>query len=341
MIFKFKENRVWRAYTGGKRIDCFHGKKDCVDGRMPEEWLASTAEAFNPDRPRKGEGLSVCEDGRLFRDILEENPREILGETLCKKYDGHQSILVKLLDSAQRLAIQCHPTVPFAKQYFGSMFGKTECWYMLDCEDDACVYLGFKPGITKKKWEELFWSQDIAGMLESMHCFSVKPGDLWFVEGGVPHAIGGGCFMIELQEPTDLMVIPERVTPAGVVLAEQKLHGGLGFERMFDCCRYTGYSEDEIRKKYYRKAVLEENTLSPVVGQELTENFSMKALRVAGSATVDLSEHYAVAVVTAGSGTLTTAQETLQLKQSDSFFISANSGKLEFTGNADLIFCIA
>ncbi|MBR5922393.1 MAG: class I mannose-6-phosphate isomerase [Clostridia bacterium] len=341
MIFKFKENRVWRAYTGGKRIDTFHGKDNCVDSRMPEEWLASTVEAFNPDRPVKGEGLSVCENGRLFKDILKENPRKILGRELSDRFGGNMSILVKLLDSAERLVIQCHPTVSFAKEHFGSMFGKTECWYMLDCEAEACVYLGFKPGITKEKWQALFMAQDTAGMLSWLHKFRVKPGDLWFVAGGVPHAIGGGCLMIELQEPSDLMVIPERITPAGITLAEQKLHGGLGFEKMFDCFDYSGYTEAETRNRYYRKSALTDNVFSIVVGKDLTDRFSMKALRVNGKAKVDLDDRYAVVIVTAGEGMIKTNGETLNLKKSNNFFVTANSGSLELSGNMELIFCIA
>ena len=332
---------MWRAYTGGKRIDAFHGKKNPADGRMPEEWLASTVEAFNPDRPVKGEGLSVCEDGRLFRDILKENPEKILGGELSQRFDGNMSILVKLLDSADRLVIQCHPTVAFAKERFGSMFGKTECWYMLDCEDDACVYLGFKPGITKEKWRELFKTQDTAGMLSCLHKFPVKAGDLWFVDGGVPHAIGGGCLMIELQEPSDLMVIPERVTPAGITLKEEKLHGGLGFQKMFDCFDYTGHSAEETRKRYYRKTALTDNELSTVVGCDLTDKFSMKVLTVNGKTALDFDDRYAVAVVTAGSGKIMAEDVEFELKKSDNFFISANSGSLEFTGNLDLVFCIA
>ena len=341
MIFKFKENRVWRAYIGGKRIDSFHGKDNCVDGRMPEEWIASTVEAFNPDRQIKGEGLSVCEDGRLFKDVLSENPEKILGEELSKEFGGNLSILVKLLDSAERLVIQCHPTVDFAKANFGSMFGKTECWYMLQCEKEACVYLGFKPGITKEKWQALFEKQDTAGMLNCLHRFPVKAGDLWFVAGGVPHAIGGGCLMIELQEPSDLMVIPEKVTPAGITLKEQKLHGGLGFGKMFDCFTYTGYSEGETRKRYYRKTQFTDNKFSTVVGSDLTDRFSMKALRVRGKTAVDLANRYAVAVVTEGGGTIKTQSQEFRLKKSDNFFITAASGRLEFAGDLDLIFCIA
>lgn len=341
MIYKFKENRVWRSYTGGKRIDRFYGKDNCSDSRKPEAWLASVVEAVNPDHPVKGEGLSICEDGRIFKEILAQNPEKILGKELCEKYNGNLSILVKLLDSAERLVIQCHPTVPFAKKYFGSMFGKTECWYMLDCDKDACVYLGFKPGITKEKWKSLFEVQDIGGMLNCLHRFSVKTGDMWFVNGGVPHAIGGGCLMIELQEPSDLMVIPERMTPAGIALPDQKLHGGLGFDKMFDCFEYSGYSKEETKQKYFRRPKIIENKLSVVVGNDLTESFSMKTLRVNGKIELDLKDRYAVVIVTDGSGTLKMLDGELKLNKSDSFLVIANSGSLSFDGELDIVFCIA
>lgn len=341
MVYKFKENRVWRSYTGGKRIDSFYGKEDCVDSRMPEEWIASTIEAFNPDRSIKGEGLSFCEDGRLFKDILDENLEQILGKLLSEKYGGKFSILVKLLDSAERLVIQCHPTVSFAKENFGSVFGKTECWYMLDCEENACVYLGFKPGITKEKWKALFDSQDIQSMLDCLHKFNVKKGDLWFVAGGVPHAIGGGSLMIELQEPSDLMVIPERVTPAGIELAEQKLHGGLGYEKMFDCFVYEGLPAEETKLKYYRKTSYASNKFTEIVDESLTDRFSMKALSVEDSVIVNLKERYAIVIVEEGNGSVVADGKTIELKQSDSFLVTANSGELNFCGNMKMVFCIA
>lgn len=340
MIYKFKENRVRRAYTGGKRIDNFYGKEVCLNSRQPEEWIASTVEAFNPDKPSKGEGLSICENGEIFKNVLEEKSENILGEVLAKKHAGKLSILVKLLDSAERLVIQCHPTVAFAKENFDSDFGKTECWYMLDCEENASVYLGFKPGITKERWKDLFNKQDVEGMLNCLHKFNVKKGDLWFVAGGVPHAIGGGSLMIELQEPSDLMVIPEKVTPAGITLAEEKLHCGLGFEKMFDCYNYNGLTEEETRKKYYRNSKYIKNDFFDIVNNDLTDSFLMKSLLVESNISVDLGEQYAIVIVEEGSGVLISNEEEISLKKSDSFFITANSGKLELSGNLKMIFCM-
>ena len=67
---------------------------------------------------------------------------------------GALPILVKLLDSDERLVVQAHPTVPCAKRLFHSPVGKPECWHFLPgTAPDACVYLGFKPGITRAAWE--------------------------------------------------------------------------------------------------------------------------------------------------------------------------------------------
>ena len=340
-IYKFRKNRVRRAYFGGKRMDEFMGEKSGTDSRYPEEWIASTVEAFNPDMPKENEGLSVCSDGTLFRDVLSVDPERILGARCAFLDGGRLSMLVKLLDSAERLVIQCHPTIEFAKERFNSDFGKTECWYILKTEPDACVYLGFKEGITREKWESLFEIQDIEGMLECLHRFPVKAGELWFVDGGVPHAIGGGCLMIELQEPSDLMVIPERVTPSGVALDEKKLHGGLGFDGMFDCFVYNGRSFEETASLYRRVASFIPNKLSCLVDKSLTDKFFLDVLSVDGECSLDLGDRYAVGVVTDGEGELSVDGETYKLSRSDSFFVCADAGNLKFTGELTLVLSIS
>lgn len=340
MILKFKENRVNRAYTGGKNIDRFEGKDSYEDGRKPEEWIASVVTAFNPDNPIKSEGLSVCEDGRFFKDVLAEDYKRHLGTAQDNSVIKEMSILVKLLDSAERLVIQCHPTIKFAKEAFNSNFGKTECWYMLETEKDAYIYLGFKKGITRQKWIKLYENQDIDGMLDCLNRFSVQKGDLWFVDGGVPHAIGTGCFMIELQEPSDLMVIPEKQTPSGRVLDERKIHGGLGFDKMFDCYEYIGYSEDEIKEKYYRNIELKENELSPIVDKCFTEKFSMYGIKLCGECNIALNS-YSVAVVTEGNCIITDGKESVEFKKGDKFFLSDESRNITLLGNSKIIFCCA
>ena len=128
MIAKLQPNRVRRTYLGGGRIDAFTGGSRCcateTDGGgsrscatatdaqervppatdaqervppmpLPEDWMASTTTAFNGTLEIEGEGLGRLEDGRLVKDVV-----------------GTLPILVKLLDSDERLVIQAHPTVP-------------------------------------------------------------------------------------------------------------------------------------------------------------------------------------------------------------------------------------
>ena len=116
MIAKLLPNRVRRMYLGGGRIDSFTGvKADEADGvPRPEDWLASTTAAFNGSREVADEGFGHLSDGRLVSEVA-----------------GQLPILVKLLDSEERLVIQAHPTIPCANRLFGSHVGKTECWYFL------------------------------------------------------------------------------------------------------------------------------------------------------------------------------------------------------------------
>lgn len=340
MVYKLKSNRVYRSYFGGCTLDEMCGKEKCEISQFPEEWIASTVRAFNVGREDIVEGLSLTEDGKLLCDIISENPREILGEKQYGRFRGEMSILVKLVDPAERLFIQCHPTIPFAKEQFHSNFGKTECWYILSADENACVYLGFKEGITKEKWKKCFEDQDVDEMLNLMHRLKVKRGDLVFVEGGVPHAIGSGCLICELQEPTDYMVIPERKSKSGVILADKKMHGGLGWEKMFDCFEYEGFTEEALRERFVRHSKLEENKLTDIVDESLTDKFKMKALHLEGTASLGNMESFAVMVVIDGECILTCDGRQTKFKKGEQCFISANSGEIEISGNAKLVMCL-
>ena len=323
MIAKLQPNRVRRTYLGGGRIDAFcgtvRGEDASYTGRLapnadlsqpvPEDWMASTVTAFNGKVEIEGEGLGRLADGRLVKETVGDLP-----------------VLVKLLDSDERLVIQAHPTVPFARARMNSPVGKTECWYFLPgTAPDACVYLGFRPGITREKWVGAFETQ--TGMLESLHRIPVAPGDFVFVDGGVPHAIGGGCFMIELQEPSDLMVVAERFTPSGREIPEAKLHGGLGFEDMFDVYDYTGRTYEEICARYVRRGVG-----GRILGPDLTDKFSMWLVR--NGEALALPRDRGVAVVTAGKGVL----NGTAIGKGDRL-VFADERDLHLTGDAEVVVC--
>lgn len=326
MIYKLKPTRVYRAYSGGKNLDILENKEISQISRFPEDWLASVTVAYNPERCVEGEGLSQTIDGLYLKDIIEDNTKVMLGN------DIEMSLLFKLLDSAERLVIQAHPTTEFAKKYFNSKYGKTECWYILN--DGGYVYLGFKEGITKQHWINLFKTQDIDAMLECLHKFYVKKGDMIFVDGGVPHAIGGGCFLAELQEPTDLMVIPERITPAGVMLNEQKLHCGLGFEKMLDCFEYDGKSREETLEKYFLKPKKVDNSLSSLVDESITDKFKLLKLELLQEYVFEPNS-YCIVLVTKGNITL----NEILLRRGERVFVPFCEKRLNFKGEGEVLIC--
>ena len=315
MVARLRANRVRRTYLGGGRIDAFTGTATADDGESrPEDWLASTTTAFNGSVEIDGEGLGTLEDGRLVRDVV-----------------GNLPFLVKLLDSNERLVIQAHPTVSFARERLASPVGKTECWYFLPgTVTDACVYLGFKPGITRDGWRRAFEEQ--SGLLELMHRVPVRAGDFVFVDGGVPHAIGGGCFMIELQEPSDLMVVAERVTPSGRRIPDGKIFGSLDQEGMLDVYVYTGWTFDEVCAKYVRRRSGGDGPVCRILGAEQTDKFEMWRLR--GDAAQSLDGARAVAVVTSGAGVVCGQP----VKAGDRFVVWGEP-EISVQGDAEIMLC--
>jgi mannose-6-phosphate isomerase len=324
MIYKLLPTRVFRAYHGGRNLDEWENKTDIQSTRFPEDWLASVTVANNPGRDLPTEGLSQTEDSLYLRDIIESDKKRMLGDA------EEMSLLFKLLDTDERLVIQGHPTVSFAKEHFNSNFGKTECWYILG--DGGYVYLGFREGITKEYWTELFKSQDVDAMLDCLHKFEVQKGQLIFVEGGVPHAIGAGCFLAELQEPTDLMVIPEKVTPAGVVLSDQKLHGGLGFEKMMDCFVYEGADRQETARKYIKSPVTNGERLTAIVDRTITDKFRLYKLDVDGEYHLPMNTY---GIILAISGTVQI--NGVEMQKNDRVFVPFADSDLRISGKGELL----
>ena len=337
MIFALQNNRVFRTYAGGRRIDRLVGT-NVAETCYPEDWIASAVRALNPGRENKVEGLSRTADGSILGDLIRESPVCMLGVESIARFGKTMPILTKFLDSDERLVIQVHPTNAFAKEHFHSNFGKTECWYILDADERAHVYLGFREGITRAEWQRFFDTQDVPGMLRALHDIPVRKGDCLLVRGGVPHAIGGGMLMVELQEPTDLMVIPERRTPSGKSLPDAKLHCGLGFDKIMDCFVYEGLPRTELLRRYRLAPVSIDATRRVLAGVPQTDQFTMEELRVRGGYTLPAYQRALVAIATEGNGTLE-GTSACPLKPGDRFFISADEGGFTIRGNLRMLLC--
>ena len=104
--------KAWRTYLGGRLIAALHDET-AEDTHFPEEWILSTVTAKNAGREHIVEGLSCLEKtGEPLRDWLSRHP-EALGPGRSET-----GMLMKLLDAAERLGIQVHPSRENARRYF-------------------------------------------------------------------------------------------------------------------------------------------------------------------------------------------------------------------------------
>jgi mannose-6-phosphate isomerase len=342
---KLLGNRVWRSYRGGKLLEQWQGKSQGIDSDKPEEWIASVVEARNKNYI-KDEGLSLVElDSETrttikLKELIEQDPSAFLGEPHVSNYGSNTAVLIKLLDSAIRLSIQVHPNKDYAREVFMSNFGKTEAWYIIGCREingeKPYVLLGFKEGITREKWKEFFDNQDIDSMVNCLHKFYVSPGDIFLIEGGVPHAIGSGCFLAEIQEPTDYTMRVERTTFEGNLLPDSLCHQGVGFEKMLDCFNYNGLSREETLKRWYKRpSVLDSTKQASRVGlitTKDTECFVMEKLTVKSRADY-LNNYFHTIVVLGGSGELVYRGGCLKIMQGDMLFIPNRLKELTYTNS--------
>ena len=330
---KLKRAGAWRTYTGGSLIDKLHGKENTPDTNFPEEWIMSTVAARNSGREHIVEGLSMVEGTETsLAQLIDENPEEILGKKHYAKYSNKLGVLVKLIDSAERLTIQVHPTREKARELFDSQFGKTECWHILGGREvngeKPCIYFGFKEGITREHWKDVFDRQDIPEMLDCLHRFEVKPGDTFLIEGGIPHAIGAGCFLVEIQEPTDYTVRTERVTPAGLRVADFMCHQGLGFDRMFDCFDYSSYSREDVLKRWYKQPLGK-----TLIGYEDTQMFRLELVQMTTSEQIEADGTFSGIYILEGEGFV----DGIPVKPGAQFFIPACCKPFTIEGNVKYI----
>ena len=344
---KLTSARAWRTYIGGSQIDAIHGIPGGQDTQFPEEWIMSIVSARNAGREHiKDEGMSYLEGRDVsLKDYITADPAGVLGQAHNEKLGATTGVLVKIIDAGERLTLQAHPSKTKAVELFGSPFGKTECWHILGGREihgeKPCIYMGFKEGITREHWKEVFDTQDIPAMLDCLHKFPVQPGETYLIRGGVPHAIGAGCLLVEIQEPTDYTVRTERVTPAGLHIVDFLLHQGLGFEKMFDVFEYDGISYDDAYARWcIPPTVLEETAdfvCREVIGYGQTPCFRMERYDITGSCRFPESDRFSGLYILSGEGTLSSSEGSHPVKAGDQYFVPATSQDFTITaGNTPI-----
>lgn len=309
----FKRNRVRRIYTGGGQFAQFFDDNS-TEGYYPEEWVCSCVKALNEGSTVFNEGISQLESGEYFNDILEKYPTELLGNDR-----NELGVLVKILDSSIRLPLQVHPDKAFSHKYFNSEFGKTESWIIVGTQGDACIYFGFNNKYTTEQLRAAFEADDDTQLLSMMNRIPVKAGDVYLIPGKAIHAIGKGCLLIEVQEPTDFTIQPEKRC-GEYVLSENEKYLGLTPDQAFECFDMDFIGLEAIEKRNLRSVPQRQGNVEQLISYSQTPCFAVNRYYADEKTTLPAP---AIFVVSEGKGILTCKEMNREIKKGDYFFAPA------------------
>lgn len=192
--------KVW----GGRRLAALGKMLPKPDARYGESWEVADMSTTSASGAGGGAFRSVISDGPLVGKTLHE-ALAILGEALLPKDlltpDGDFPLLIKFLDASENLSVQVHPSPAYAAAHPGAHL-KTECWYVLDAQPGASVYIGLAPGVTPAEFAKLCRSGE-SKVEQAMRRLPAEPGTMFNLPSGTVHALGAGVLVAEVQTPSD------------------------------------------------------------------------------------------------------------------------------------------
>lgn len=281
--------------------------------RQAEAWVLSCHE----------DGDCVIENsafkGRTLRDVLSSDGKDYVGKN-GEAFDSFP-VLVKLIDAKDNLSLQVHPCDDYAKKH-ENQNGKTEMWYILDCEEGSKLIYGLKRDVTKEEFKKAVNENRV---LECCNEVTVKKGDVFFIEAGTLHAIGKGILLAEVQQNSN---VTYRVYDYG------RLQNGkpreLHLEKALDVLNL--------------KKTAEKEDYSPAPGKDgrtllaSCDVFTASRLDVEESASVTADESSFVSLVALdGNGVLCFKDSVLTFYKGESIFLPAGLGTVEILGNMTVL----
>ncbi len=175
---------------GGTRLREEYGVKTDLS-KAAEAWVLSC----------RDDGPCTVQNGEMAGKTLKE-VIDIWGDAAtgpdCKKFEFFP-LLIKLIDARDRLSIQVHPDDEYAAQHGGG-YGKTEMWYVVDCEEGASLIYGFNRDTDKEEFKRRIEDDTITDICNFV---KVHKGDTFFIPSGTLHAIGAGILIAEVQQNSD------------------------------------------------------------------------------------------------------------------------------------------
>ena len=252
-------------------------------------------------------------EGATLSELWEKHP-ELFGNPREDRFP----LLVKIIDAKDDLSIQVHPDDAYAKEHENGSLGKTECWYILDCTEDATLVAGHNAGSR----EELSDMIHQGRWTELIREIPIKKGDFIQIDPGTVHVIKGGLMILETQQNSDItyrVYDYDRLTDG----KPRELH----VAQSIDVITVPAPTAQESVKDALN---LPENKMNELIS---CDYYTVWKLDVEGSFSFEQSHPFLIMSVIGGEGSI----NARTIKKGDHFILPAGFGSVEMQGKMQLI----
>lgn len=296
---------------GGTRLkEVF--EKDSPFEITAESWEISTNDA----------GLSTVKNlnGMTLKELFDDKEKreEIFG---IKTKDMERfPLLIKFIDAKDNLSVQVHPDDEYASQYENDT-GKTEMWYVMDCDEEASIICGMKETVKQEEIAEIIRRGNIRNNLKQV---PIHKGDVIYIPSGTVHAILKDTLICEIQQNSNLTY------------------------RVYDWDRIG--KDGKPRQLHIEKAidVIKQNTKYSITStnhqEEVSKNvidgdyFKVDSVKIKSTyQSKSNKESFEAYMVVEGNGIIKTNSKEYEIRLGDSFIVPANLGEYEIKGELKLL----
>ena len=310
-------NPVFKDYIwGGNKLKKVLKKDVDNENCTAESWEISTNE----------NGKSIIKNG-IFKDKtldeifkIDEQKEKIFGRRCVNLSDF--PLLIKFIDANKSLSIQVHPDDEYAKEHEKSL-GKTEMWYILECDPGAKIICGMNENISKEKLKEYILEGNKEKISDSLRYIDVQKGDCIYIPSGTIHALLGNTLVAEVQQNSN---ITYRVYDWGRI-------GNDGKPREL----HIDKAIDVIKEENQPKLIHTENNkeCQSIVDSKYFKTDKIKIENQFIEAG-NVETFYAINVIE-GNGTLEICDKTYEIKKGDSFIIPSITEEYKLKGKIEIL----
>jgi len=300
------QERVW----GGSKLSETYGYP-IPSSKTGECWAISA----HPN----GQNIVMSDDlaGKTLDDLWDERP-DLFGYFESDRFP----LLTKILDANDDLSVQVHPNDEYANKMENGELGKTECWYIIDCDEGADMILGHHA----KSKEEFVKAVEEGNCEHLLRRVKIKPGDFFYVPSGTIHALCKGTLVLETQQSSDTTY------------------------RIYDYNR-PGH-DGKLRELHLDKAIevitfphtpvkIEPLTTQTVGGSVTTfveeDYFTIYKWEVNSSLSLTQGAYFTLASVIGGEGKVTFEDNEFFIKSGDHFILPNKMRSFTIEGNIQLV----